>query len=317
MTRLTSIPDSRKDSCPGCLAGDPLVLPGVGEPLDTRTRSMLFRQTEYRILRCGACGLVFKDSILTDESLEKLYADLDFSVWAACPVYPTERAVLKHISSLPRNSRVLDFGCSSGRLLGRAGPQIEKWGFEINSTAAREATAKGIRIVGDWDQLGSLRQTFDVVLLMDVFEHLPKPTRLLEHLAELVKPGGMLVVSTGNADCRACQIDIPNFWYFRTVQHLCMITKQYAEAFASRTGLRITSWRECSHYDVSLFGRFAQHLRQWVYSVKYRSPQSFAASVLKRLPILRKSVAWDIPPPYSASRDHAVVFFEKPAFCAK
>jgi hypothetical protein len=39
--------------------------------------------------------------------------------------------------------------------------------------------------------------------------------------------------------------------------------------------------------------------------------------MLKRIPILRKSVAWHIPPPYSASPDHAVVFFEKPALDAK
>jgi len=278
---------------------------------------MLFRQTEYRILRCGACGLVFRDSILTDDSLQSLYADFDFSVWAACAVFPTERAVLMRLNSLPPSSRVLDFGCSSGRLLGQVGHQIEKWGFEINKTAARKAAAKGIRTLGDWDKLASLRQTFDAVLLMDVFEHLTKPTTLLEELAELVKPGGMLVVSTGNADCRACQIDIPNFWYFRTIQHLCMITKQYAENFASRACLRISSWHECSHYDVPLTSRWAQHLRHWTYSVRYRSPASFAASMLKRIPILRKSVAWHIPPPYSASRDHAVVFFEKPALDAK
>jgi 2-polyprenyl-3-methyl-5-hydroxy-6-metoxy-1,4-benzoquinol methylase len=286
-------------------------LRGAGKPFEFRTRSLIFRQNEYRIFRCGACGLVFKNSILSDDSFELLYGDVDFSNWSACRTYPSERPVLRHLDSLPAGSQVLDFGCSSGRLLEQANPRIGKWGFEVNKTAAREAAAKGIQMPADWKNLKSLQQTFDAVLLMDVFEHLSNPTMLLREMTELVKPGGMLVVSTGNADCRACQTDIPNFWYFRSIQHLCMITKHYASCFAEGSGLRLASWQECSHYDTKFFNRTTQHLRQWIYAFRYRHPGSAIVAAIDWLPVFRKSATWKIPPPYSASRDHTVVFFEK------
>ena len=307
----THIPAERDDSCPGCRTRSPTALPGTGKPSEARTRSLVFHQNEYRIFRCGACGLVFKDSVLPEDMFELLYGDVDFSNWSACRLYPTEKPVLKHLDSLPPGSKVLDFGCSTGRLLEQANPQIGKWGYEVNKSAAREAAAKGIQMIGDRNDLKPLKQTFDAVLLMDVFEHLSNPTALLEEMAEFLKPGGMLVVSTGNADCRACRTDIPNFWYFRSIQHLCMITKQYAETFASQAGLQIALWHECSHYDISLSNRVAQHLRQWIYAFRYRHPGSAFVAAMDWLPVLRKSATWEIPSPFNASRDHAVVFFER------
>jgi len=309
--RETIIPEDRNGRCPGCGCSFPHPLRGEGKPFEFRTRSLIFRQNEYRIFRCGACGLVFKNSILSYDLFELLYGDVDYSNWSACRTYPSERPVLRHLDSLPAGSQVLDFGCSSGRLLEQANPRLGKWGFEVNKTAAREAAAKGIQMPADWKNLKSLQQTFDAVLLMDVFEHLSNPTMLLREMTELVKPGGMLVVSTGNADCRACQTDIPNFWYFRSIQHLCMITKHYASCFAEEYGLRLASWQECNHYDTKFFNRMTQHLRQWIYAFRYRHHGSAIVAAIDWLPFLRKSATWKIPPPYSASRDHAVVFFEK------
>jgi 2-polyprenyl-3-methyl-5-hydroxy-6-metoxy-1,4-benzoquinol methylase len=255
--------------------------------------------------------LVFKDSILSEDLFKLLYGDVDFSNWSSCQIYPTEEPVLQHLDSLPAQSKVLDFGCSSGRLLEQANPRIKKWGFEVNINAANAAAAKGIQMVRDFNDFKSFQESFDAILLMDVFEHLADPTALLQEMVLLLKLGGVLAVSTGNADCRACQIDIPNFWYFRSIQHLCMITKQYAETFAAQNNLKILAWHESSHYDIAFSNRMAQHMRQWIYSIRYRHPQSIVGLVLDCLPILRKSGTWHIPPPYNASRDHAVVFFQK------
>jgi 2-polyprenyl-3-methyl-5-hydroxy-6-metoxy-1,4-benzoquinol methylase len=312
ITGETHIPAERDHCCPGCRTENPKPLPRKGKPFENRTRSLIFRQNEYRIFRCGACGLVFKDSVLSEELFELLYGDVDFSNWSTCRNYPTERPVLRHLEALSPGSLVLDYGCSSGRLLEQLKPEIGKWGYEVNNSAAQEAAAKGIQMIGKRHALKSFQKTFDAVLVMDVFEHLANPTALLLDLAALVKPGGVLVVSTGNADCRACEIDIPNFWYFRSIQHLCMITKHYANAFAERSGLRLASWQECSHYDTRFLNKMAQHLRQWVYAFRDRHPGSAVAFAMDRLPVVRKSATWKIPPPYSASRDHAVVFFERP-----
>ena len=79
--RETFIPEDRNGRCPGCGCSSPHPLRGAGKPFEFRTRSLIFRQNEYRIFRCGACGLVFKNSILSDDSFELLYGDVDFSNW--------------------------------------------------------------------------------------------------------------------------------------------------------------------------------------------------------------------------------------------
>lgn len=311
MTNETSVPPDRRECCPGCGSRSVKPVPGIGKALDAPTRSAVFRQNEYRILRCADCGLVFKDSILTEEQFSRYYGDFEFSTWEASETYPTERPVLRFLQTLPPGSKVLDFGCSTGRLLAQAPRGLELHGFEINQEAAAKGAARGIRMVGKWDDLAAHAGSVDALVMMDVFEHIEKPTGLLEALLRLVKPGGSLVIATGNADSRACRVDLPNFWYFRNIQHVAMLTRKYCEFAARKFGLRIAQWHECSHYDVGLPHKAAQHLRHSIYSCLHQSPDSLAARLLRNLPGLRRCAEWKIPPPFTASKNHVVVIFEK------
>lgn len=51
-------------------------------------------------------------------------------------------------------------------------------------------------ICGDIEEAGFGRQ-FDVVMVYNAFPHFPDPPRLIEKLAELIKPGGTLSVAHG------------------------------------------------------------------------------------------------------------------------
>lgn len=311
MTNETSVPPDRRECCPGCGSHSVKPIPGIGKALDAPTRTAVFRQNEYRILRCADCGLAFKDSILTEEQFSRYYADFEFSTWEASEMYPTERPVLRFLQTLPPGSKVLDFGCSTGRLLAHVQGGLECHGFEINQEAAAKAAARGIRMVGKWDDLATHAGSVDALVMMDVFEHIEKPTGLIESLLRLVKPGGSLIIATGNADSRACRVDLPNFWYFRNIQHVAMLTRKYCEFIAEKFRLRISVWCELSHYKVTPFQKGEQYLRQFIYSCQHRNPNSLISRLFRTIPVLRRCVNWKIPPPFTASKDHVVVIFEK------
>lgn len=103
-----------------------------------------------------------------------------------------------------RRARVLDVGCGTGEKLVRhvAAHADSWWGVDQRSAmelAARHSPA-GNWMTGDlaggeiWEQLGSLAA--DLVLCIDVIEHVEDPVTLLENLAQVCTPGGRVLLST-------------------------------------------------------------------------------------------------------------------------
>jgi cyclopropane fatty-acyl-phospholipid synthase-like methyltransferase len=108
------------------------------------------------------------------EQLARCYDLIDFRHWETTGLYPTEKVVLARLGQLPAGSRVLDFGCSSGRLLSNLVGRHQCIGLEINEQAAAVARAKGIQIVAALDEIQP--RSLDAAVMVDVFEHLPRPT---------------------------------------------------------------------------------------------------------------------------------------------
>lgn len=96
--------------------------------------------------------------------------------------------------------RVLDAGCGWGitlEALEKAG--FESTGLDVSPRILDRLDAPGRQLVEadltqPWPK-NSVPETFDAVLALDVIEHLDDDRAALENIAELVKPGGLLVVS--------------------------------------------------------------------------------------------------------------------------
>lgn len=104
---------------------------------------------------------------------------------------------------LPRGASVLELGCSSGyfgRALIQRGHRVV--GVEGDPDAAALAEAAGLDVIqGDLENpftLEAMEEQFDVILLMDVLEHLRAPEKLLIRLRSFLKPSGLLIVTGPN-----------------------------------------------------------------------------------------------------------------------
>jgi O-antigen biosynthesis protein len=108
------------------------------------------------------------------------------------------------LSMIGYNKSVLEVGCSTGyftKILAERGCSVV--GIEIDCDAARTAEQWADRVVvgniddGDvWDEVKD--ESFDVVVLGDVLEHLRDPLGSLRQAARKLKPSGFVVTSLPN-----------------------------------------------------------------------------------------------------------------------
>jgi 2-polyprenyl-3-methyl-5-hydroxy-6-metoxy-1,4-benzoquinol methylase len=102
---------------------------------------------------------------------------------------------------LPAHPRHLDVGCALGFMLQEA--KSAGWdpvGVETSEFAARYAAEHtGCPVhASTLQQAAFPSESFDVVTLMDVIEHVPGPKELVEEIYRILRPGGILFIVTPN-----------------------------------------------------------------------------------------------------------------------
>lgn len=298
------------NGCPGCKSNDFKLIENIGSPIYITLREQTFCQPEYQIYHCQDCGLYYKNNVIDESELAKYYPQADFLRYEYEGLFPTERITIEALLKLPKGSKILDFGCSTGRLLSRLVADYECFGMEVNVAAKKIAESKGIKILNWVDLSNSKELKFDAILLSDVFEHLNHPTELLAKLCQSLNNDGLLLICTGNADVHACQKDVANFWYFRTIEHLCMLSRKHVDFLANHLNLQLIYWQEISHYDFSVYGFARQYVQDFAYWQFHGVNKLSFKSILKFIPVLNKAEKWNSPPAFSCSRDHVLIVFQ-------
>jgi SAM-dependent methyltransferase len=105
--------------------------------------------------------------------------------------------------------RILDVGCALGTFLAIARDHgFEPHGVEISqfaSSFAREQRGLDV-FTGDLENFGAPPGTFDVVTFWDAIEHVTHPVENLKTARRLLRPGGLLLVTTDNFDCLVADV---------------------------------------------------------------------------------------------------------------
>ncbi len=170
-------------------------------------------QPALDIYRCKACGLQMQN-IDKKINLVKLY-EKDYYTGNSNYTYYDERkflkfneyvwqARLKRISKfVPAPADFLDVGCAFGGFaLAAKRFGYRSQGIDVSSYAIKHAKTEGLSV-----QQGSIdeplkqiysKNSFDVVTLIEVFEHLSHPLQALKNLKEIVRPGGLVLIQTAN-----------------------------------------------------------------------------------------------------------------------
>jgi SAM-dependent methyltransferase len=154
----------------------------------------------YDVLRCAACALVYVWPQPTAAELEAFYSAARYHATADAAARRRYFAArLRQIERLvPRRGRILDVGCAQGLFLEVA--RAEGWdtaGIDLDRKGVEAARARGLDVhQGELQPGGFPPQSFDVVTLFDLLEHVRDPRGLVAACREVLRPGGFLVVTT-------------------------------------------------------------------------------------------------------------------------
>lgn len=164
---------------------------------------------EYRELKCGKCGLAWTDPVPEfTEPIEEIY---DEGFYAPSMLSPSrvesERRVVNSMADfverlIPR-STFLDVGCGEGihlALMRERGWDVR--GVEVSRFAAEHARrAHNLDVFhGGLTEAGFAPESFALIQLRHVVEHLSDPRSVLQTAADLLQPGGMIRIDTPSGD---------------------------------------------------------------------------------------------------------------------
>lgn len=127
------------------------------------------------------------------------------SYWSAAGFNPRvalSPGLHRLLTRIPTSSSCLDVGCGDGSQYGTwLSNRVSSYiGVDVSQTALDLANSNGLltRHVADASSLPFSDQTFDVVLLIDVIEHLSFPLPALVEARRVLRPGGFIFLTTPN-----------------------------------------------------------------------------------------------------------------------
>ena len=102
-----------------------------------------------------------------------------------------------------RGARFLEVGSGMGHLTGQLEDTFETFGCDINHWAvkkSKEIVNKSQLQTASAQELPFRNDSFNVVIIKHIVEHLPDPKRAIEEIARVTEPGGTLILATPNLD---------------------------------------------------------------------------------------------------------------------
>lgn len=166
----------------------------------------------YRLVKCNACGLVRSDPVADGDVLAELYAVSTFDYGSE--VENLKKTYGRYLAKLDRwqksKGSLLEIGSGNGFFLEQALTQgyKEVKGVEPSHAAAEQAAAS-VReaLVTDMMRPGLFpANSFDVVCLFQVFDHIGAPGELLAECFQVLRPGGLLLCLNHNVESFSAKI---------------------------------------------------------------------------------------------------------------
>ncbi|MHC1698698.1 MAG: class I SAM-dependent methyltransferase [Geobacteraceae bacterium] len=144
-------------------------------------------------------------------------------------LYPPGRADLDlRVFCLPAEpgARMLEIGCGSGEMLkwlAEHGWEVE--GLDFDPQAVQNALSKGLKVyLGSIESQEFPANSFDVIVMNHVIEHVPNPAALLHECYRILKPGGKLVSVTPNVQSLGHKLFSSSWFHLDPPRHLILFT---------------------------------------------------------------------------------------------
>lgn len=220
-----------------------------------RDKFLHSHERTFPVVRCNECGLVFLSPQPSKE-------DHDFFYSHEYPFRPGKQAQpMSHYQPVVdlmvkmKPGRVLDIGTGNSPFL----PNMKSLGWDVCGTEMDEETIEDFRsqhqidlFHGEVEDAGYADDSFDVVTIMGVLEHVRDPLSLIKEVARILKDDGLLCLYCFNRGFEARLLG--KYWGgFDVPRHLYSFPYQALEKLLRINGFGIET---CSYHPVSFLPYF-------------------------------------------------------------
>ena len=230
--------------------------------------SIFMKVDGFNIVKCKNCNLVYVNPRLKFSQLEEIYnktyfRNLPFKnpkyklygyetyLLEKKEIVDTFKKRLNVIEKYKKPGKLLDIGCAFGFFLELASKRM--WtvrGIEL-SKAAADYTKKNKQQVfnGTLENANYKKESFDVITMFDVIEHVPDPKKTIMKIRDLLKPKGIIAVTTPNIDSLPARI-LGRRWeeVKRVREHIYFFSDKTFKKLLESTGFKVLKTESAGRY---------------------------------------------------------------------
>jgi 2-polyprenyl-3-methyl-5-hydroxy-6-metoxy-1,4-benzoquinol methylase len=224
------------------------------------------------IVRCNGCGLIYQNPQPDPDCLLEAYEgveDTRYEDEREGRVHTFRRALQELEEHVPAG-RLLDIGAHIGVAVEVARERgWDAMGVEPSRWAASVASSRGLPVVnGTLDDLPGTVPTFDAVTIWDVIEHLPDPLGELRRIRPLLRPDGVIAISTMAVDAPVARL-MGRHWPWYMQMHLYYFSRRTLSRLVEQAGYEVIEIRRHRRivrlaYLMSRLERRASWLFPWL-----------------------------------------------------
>ena len=230
--------------------------------------SIFMKVDGFNIVKCKNCNLVYVNPRLKFSQLEEIYnktyfRNLPFKnpkyklygyetyLLEKKEIVDTFKKRLNVIEKYKKPGKLLDVGCAFGFFLELASKRgWEAQGTELSKDAV-DYTKKNKQQVfnGTLENADYKKESFDVITMFDVIEHVPDPKKTIMQIRGLLKPKGIIAVTTPNIGSLPAKI-LGRRWeeIKRVREHIYFFSDKTFKRLLESTGFSVLKTESAGRY---------------------------------------------------------------------
>ena len=221
------------------------------QPFLTCKDHTVSRET-FDVVNCNGCGFKYTNPRPELNVLGNYYKSEDYVSHSNTKkgfVNSTYQTVRKYtlmkklqlISKYFKTGRVLDIGSGTGEFLNVC--KNAKWetiGIEPSDDAREMAiTNYGLDVRKEEEIRNLQSESFDIITMWHVLEHVPDLNTRIEDLKRLIKPNGVIIIAVPNCNSLDARIYKENWAAYDVPRHLYHFTPKDIESVFKKHGLKV------------------------------------------------------------------------------
>jgi len=217
-------------------------------------------ETEFQVVECSSCHNLYLNPRPTVDALPIIYPPNYYAYNYDTAINPLAVKAKNWLDSLKINQwlkyaqtttpRFLDVGCGDGRylqMLHQLGvSKKDLYGVEMSQDPIARLNQDGFqgfygRIEDVAAQLPA--KSFDLIILLQVLEHVENPSMLMKTLAGLLSQGGVLIVETPNTTSLDAHLFRKNYWGgYHFPRHWNLMNRKCLTYLAEQQNLQVKAF---------------------------------------------------------------------------